>query len=582
MFKVMVDKDIMLMQINKIVEKLEKSDGKNLESINDELLDIAMSNKKEFQDIVKLEAIKNLDETIEKMELQKKSNEEKISLSSIIEDFIPKNINDTYFKSKREELGTLEELKYHSSNFTNEIASDVDKKMQELIKDKEIDLDERKLLELKCFMEFGMKKIVNDEIENASNDIRFLTDIDNYKIDKENISRGDLKAIRNSIVEREDYSNEEIKRDILITKVLEKDIENKEELEKIQNEILNLKEYNCKEELSRYMIDNTVKKLLFNETTYEERQNLDFNNEFKAKIKDEINNSFNFLVKNETNNNFLMNILEDWQSGCPNLLFNHYPSYKIILDDMEIELEDKETFDIFKHSVLLVPEDKEKYWEFMNKLGYTDINEEKDFKEVKGINFNGQEEIIREKIIEIKGQEYWDNMDINNIEDWQKLQEDDIVDISYKIVHYDKKEETEYKKFENKEKTEKESYEKMFLEYFDILSNRLIFRETMKEKEYLEIEKLRDGKELNDNYKKMSLSSFENSDRIYSNKLKTDIEYNEKMIKKFNEKLIEDENYEKTLIELNKDFNEKNEAKEILKRDEKVLEKAKTEKEIDL
>ena len=104
----------------------------------------------------------------------------------------------------------------------------------------------------------------------------------------------------------------------------------------------------------------------------------------------------------------------------------------------------------------------------------------------------------------------------------------------------------------------------------------------MKEKEYLEIEKLRDGKELNDNYKKMSLSSFENSDRRYSNKLKTDIEYNEKMIKKFNEKLIENENYEKTLIELNKDFNEKNEVKEMLKRDEKVLEKAKTEKEIDL
>ena len=275
MFKVMVDKNIMLMQINKIVERLEKSDGKDLENINDELLDIAMSNKKEFQDIVKLETIKNLDEAIEKNEFSKNSNKERISLSSIIEDFIPKNINDTYFKNKREELGTLAELKYHSSNFTNEIASDVDKKMQELIKDKEIDLDERKLLELKCFMEFGMKKIVNDEIENASNDIRFLTGIDNYKIDKDNISRGDLKAIRNRIVEREDYSNEEIKRDILITKVLEKDIENKEELEKIQNEILNLKEYNCKEELSRYMIDNTVKKLLFNETTYEERQNLD-------------------------------------------------------------------------------------------------------------------------------------------------------------------------------------------------------------------------------------------------------------------------------------------------------------------
>ena len=101
MFKVMIDKNIMLMQINKIIEKLEKSDGKNLENINDELLDIAMSNKKEFQDIVKLEAIKNLDETIEKMEIPKKSNEEKVSLSSIIEDFIPKNINDTYFKSKR-------------------------------------------------------------------------------------------------------------------------------------------------------------------------------------------------------------------------------------------------------------------------------------------------------------------------------------------------------------------------------------------------------------------------------------------------------------------------------------------------
>ena len=244
MFKVMVDKDIMLMQINKIVEKLEKSDGKDLESINDELLDIAMSNKKEFQDIVKLEAIKNLDETIGKMELQKKTNEEKISLSSIIEDFIPKNINDTYFKSKREELGTLEELKYHSSNFTNEIASDVDKKIQELTKGKEIDLDERKLLELKCFMEFGMKKIVNDEIENASNDIRFLTGIDNYKMDKDNISRGDLKAIRNSIVEREDYSKEEIKKDILLNKKNEKTIN--DDIDELKKEIYKKKRNICK------------------------------------------------------------------------------------------------------------------------------------------------------------------------------------------------------------------------------------------------------------------------------------------------------------------------------------------------
>lgn len=513
MFKVMVDKNIMLMQINKIVERLEKSDGKDLENINDELLDIAMSNKKEFQDIVKLETIKNLDEAIEKNEFSKNSNKERISLSSIIEDFIPKNINDTYFKNKREELGTLAELKYHSSNFTNEIASDVDKKMQELIKDKEIDLDERKLLELKCFMEFGMKKIVNDEIENASNDIRFLTGIDNYKIDKDNISRGDLKAICNRIVEREDYSNEEIKRDILITKVLEKDIENKEELEKIQNEILNLKEYNCKEELSRYMIDNTVKKLLFNETTYEERQNLDFNDEFKAKIKDEINNSFNLLVKNETNNNFLMDILEDWQSGCPNLLFNHYPSYKIILDDMEIELEDKETFDIFKHSVLLVPEDKEKYWEFMNKLFYTDINEEKDFKEVKGINFNGQEEIIREKIIEIKGQEYWDNMDMRDIRSWEELANSGTVQIYYnekdekgncELVNYTG---FEYEYINYSQETVVKEIEERFTEVGKEIKEEL--KSLVKDGKYIEN---KDNKELYLKYFKQSVELFEEYD----------------------------------------------------------------------
>ena len=565
--------------LEELIEHLEVNEEVDLDNFNNEILKFAYSNKKPFEEVVKECALKEMKNYIDDCELDKKCN-----IHSVVSDYFMPDNKYGYFPNLDENLALLEQIHYEDSDLADEIVAEVKEQIRYSDESPKSELNsmvEYNYTEAGYYMEFAMQKVLEKEIMSAKELIQEIDGMEDYEID-EDLSRGDYKALYNSLAEKEVYFKEEIKRDILITKVLEKDIENKEELEKIQNEILNLKEYNCKEELSRYMIDNTVKKLLFNETTYEERQNLDFNDEFKAKIKDEINNSFNLLVKNETNNNFLMDILEDWQSGCPNLLFNHYPSYKIILDDMEIELEDKETFDIFKHSVLLVPEDKEKYWEFMNKLGYTDINEEKDFKEVKGINFNGQEEIIREKIIEIKGQEYWDNMDINNIEDWQKLQEDDIVDISYKIVHYDKKEETEYKKFENKEKTEKESYEKMFLEYFDILSNRLIFRETMKEKEYLEIEKLRDGKELNDNYKKMSLSSFENSDRRYSNKLKTDIEYNEKMIKKFNEKLIEDENYEKTLIELNKDFNEKNEAKEILKRDEKVLEKAKTEKEIDL
>lgn len=565
--------------LKELVEHLEVNKEVDLDNFNNEILKFAYSNKKPFEEVVKECVLKEMKTYIDDCELDKKCN-----ICSVVSDYFMPDYKFGYFPTMNENLNLLEQIHYEDSDLADEVTEMVKEQIQYMNEKPKKDLNsmvDYNYAEAGYYMEFGMQKFLEKEISNALEYIQEIDGMEDYEID-EDLSRGDYKVLYNSLAEKEVYSKSEIKKDIFMEKVLKKDIKNKEELEKIQNEILNLKEYNCKEELSRYMIDNTVKKLLFNETTYEERQNLNFNDEFKAKIKEEINNSFNLLVKDETNNNFLMDILEDWQSGCPNLLFNHYPSYKIILDDMEIELEDKETFDIFKHSVLLIPEDKEKYWEFMNKLGYTDINEEKDFKEVKGINFNGQEEIIREKVIEIKGQEYWDNMDINNIEDWQKLQEDDIVDISYKIVHYDKKEETEYKKFENKEKTEKESYEKMFLEYFDILSNRLIFRETMKEKEELEIEKLRDGKEINDNYKKMPLSSFENSDRRYSNKLKTDIEYNENMIKKFNENLIEDENYEKVLNELNKEFNKKNETKEILKKDEKDLENAKAEKEIDL
>jgi hypothetical protein len=494
MFKVMIDKNIMLMQINKIIEKLEKSDGKNLENINDELLDIAMSNKKEFQDIVKLEAIKNLDETIEKMEIPKKSNEEKVSLSSIIEDFIPKNINDTYFKSKREEFGTLEELKYHSSNFTNEITSDVDKKMQELTKDKEIDLDERKLLELKCFMEFGMKKIVNDEIENASNDIRFLTGIDNYKIDKDNISRGDLKAIRNSIVEREDYSKEEIKKDILLNKKNEKIIN--DDIDELKNEIYKTKRNIIMEEFAVDLAKDviTIEKNGGNRNSYsKENENI-----YKQSIKKTVNKLVDDNLSLEEIKKINKSNLEMYDN-------NYFNSFLIFENDLPIS--------------------------------FVETNY------LKGTTTSNINEQLFAKIKEVKGEEYLDNMNLQDIRDWNDLKRDLP---NLEILYY----ENEFDNNKNNaiEYTDYEKYER------DSIKTFLTFK--LKDEEKYIVHKSIG------NLSEERIELFiEDKKEYIENDLKIDLEY------------------------LNEQLNEKTkDLKEIKQtnKEEKDLENVKNEKEIDL
>ena len=494
MFKVMVDKNIMLMQINKIVERLEKSDGKDLENINDELLDIAMSNKKEFQDIVKLETIKNLDEAIEKNEFSKNSNKERISLSSIIEDFIPKNINDTYFKSKREEFGTLEELKYHSSNFTNEIASDVDKKMQELIKDKEIDLDERKLLELKCFMEFGMKKIVNDEIENASNDIRFLTGINNYKIDKNNISRGDLKAIRNSIVEREDYSKEEIKKDILLNKKNEKTIN--DDIDELKNEIYKTKRNIIMEEFAVDLAKDviTIEKNGGNRNSY----NKENENIYKQSIKKTVNKLVDDSLRLEEIKKINKSNLEMYDN-------NYFNSFLIFENDLPIS--------------------------------FVETNYSK------GITTSNINEQLFAKIREVKGEEYLDNMNLQDIRDWNDLK-GDLPNLE--ILYY----ENEFDSNKNNaiEYTDYEKYER------DSIKTFLTFKLKDQENYIIDISV--------GNLSEEKIELFiEDKKEYIENDLKIDLEY-------LNEQLNEKTKDLKKIKQTNKE--------------EKDLENTKTEKEIDL
>lgn len=85
-------------------------------------------------------------------------------------------------------------------------------------------LEEKENLELKAYLEVGFEKSIYTGVYEAREFIQRETKDKNFDFDYNNLSRGELKAIRNGIVEREDYSIKDILKDLDTSK-------NKEEKE---------------------------------------------------------------------------------------------------------------------------------------------------------------------------------------------------------------------------------------------------------------------------------------------------------------------------------------------------------------
>lgn len=225
MKKIVFDKSELIHNLKKEIENLEKTDEKEIDyhKVSEKLIDVSLSPLKSFQDVALLETIDNMDKQIANM-----NDKETISIKDLTRSFLPFDINEPYFSKQEDEL-TLMELRTKPERFTIELTSQAMERFSELLKEHPISsgitgLNEKENLELKAYLEVGFEKSIYTGVYEAREFIQRETKDKNFDFDFDNLSRGELKAIRNGIVEREDYSVKDILKDLNTSK-------NKEEKE---------------------------------------------------------------------------------------------------------------------------------------------------------------------------------------------------------------------------------------------------------------------------------------------------------------------------------------------------------------
>lgn len=225
MKKIVFDKSELIHNLKKEIENLEKTDEKEIDyhKVSEKLIDVSLSPLKSFQDVSLLTSIEKMDEKISNMD-----KDETIGIKELVREFLPEDINEPFF-NKEEDKATLTELRTKPDLFTLEITSKAMERFGELLKEHPISsgltgLNEKENLELKAYLEVGFEKSIYIGVYEARDFIQRETKNKNFDFDYDNLSRGELKAIRNGIVEREDYSIKDILKDLDTSK-------NKEEKE---------------------------------------------------------------------------------------------------------------------------------------------------------------------------------------------------------------------------------------------------------------------------------------------------------------------------------------------------------------
>ena len=223
MKKIMFDKNFLIADLKKQIDYLEKTndDEIDINEVCKNLVFTSISPLYDFRDMILLETIKKMDEKISKMD-----NEEKITLNDLTQSFLPNNINEPYFSEIEDNL-TLMTLRKRD-NFSDYLMEKGLEKFNELAEEYPIQtMRDKEKLEFKAFMQVGFEQSIYSGVYDAKEFIKRETKNKDFEFDYENLSRGELKAIRNGMVEREDYSVKEILNDL----IPEKEKKNNKEIE---------------------------------------------------------------------------------------------------------------------------------------------------------------------------------------------------------------------------------------------------------------------------------------------------------------------------------------------------------------
>ena len=211
MKKIMFDKNFLISDLKKQIDYLEKTndDEIDINEVCKNLVFTSISPLYDFRDMILLETIKKMDEKISKMD-----NEEKINIKDLTQSFLPNNINEPYFNEIEDSL-TLMTLR-NRDNFSDYLMEKGLKRFNELTEEYPIQtMRDKEMLEFKSFMQVGFEQSIYSGVYDAKEFIKRETKNKDFEFDYENLSRGELKAIRNGMVERDDYSIKEILNDLI-------------------------------------------------------------------------------------------------------------------------------------------------------------------------------------------------------------------------------------------------------------------------------------------------------------------------------------------------------------------------------
>lgn len=351
--------------LKELVEHLEVNKEVDLDNFNNEILKFAYSNKKPFEEVVKECVLKEMKTYIDDCELDKKCN-----IHSVVSDYFMPDNKYGYFPNLDENLALLEQIHYEDSDLADEIVAEVKEQIRYSDESPKSELNsmvEYNYTEAGYYMEFAMQKVLEKEIMSAKELIQEIDGMEDYEID-EDLSRGDYKALYNSLAEKEVYSLEEIKQDLLF----EKELENNFYEEKNKD----LDEENLKG--LRSEIKNFQKNILLKIKT----EKLEKISEEEYRFKDDI----------------LENKWGEFGNFCDKICnVSEFPFEKYMTSEEAIK-----RYDLEEH---LAP--------------FQIINGNDD------ILFDSKEKTISDNlqgfIITTKGEEYLNNMDISNIKDWENL-----------------------------------------------------------------------------------------------------------------------------------------------------------------
>ena len=211
MKKIMFDKNFLISDLKKQIDYLEKTkdDEIDINEVCKNLVFTSISPLYDFRDMILLETIKKMDEKISKMD-----NEEKINIKDLTQSFLPTNIDEPYFNEIEDSL-TLMTLR-NRDNFSDYLMEKGLKRFNELTEEYPIQtMRDKEMLEFKAFMQVGFEQSIYSGVYDAKEFIKRETKNKDFEFDYENLSRGELKAIRNGMVERDDYSIKEILNDLI-------------------------------------------------------------------------------------------------------------------------------------------------------------------------------------------------------------------------------------------------------------------------------------------------------------------------------------------------------------------------------